>query len=1272
MPKTLPTPDRLFDRTWRPGHPFRSRVSRVRRIGMTLVFTLLCLIISAYLYLTDESLVRRMAESYLSSLIHGPVKIGGARLSIFEGLRLDHVQLYAGDPKVPESLVFSAESFQIDYNPRALLTRKIDATRIVAVEPRVHVVEDADTGTRNYERLIQSAAPSSMPSAPSSSPLKLPEIVLRNAQVIYKRMRGAEEIESGTIGIEGQLTPFPQSKVYTFNFQSRGTSAGIGPMVSGNIVMGTGQVTAKLQNFEFGADVKAMLPPEVRQWWEKNGLAGRVNVPLLSYTPSSRPDGQAGYRVEIELQGVTLSVQPDVLMGHNEVRELEGMHRAFGAMRSAGLNHRAFVDGLADLVEPQPINLKQVYGEVGFADDQSIQIKQLRGTLEEVPFKIQGTIKGYTAAAQARIQIASSDLHDIEIPAAPRYLNSLPPAVREIYDRFRPRGVCRFQVEVVRESAGERPRVNGQIEIVDGHFTFDRFPYPLRKVTGKLLLSEDPTTGEECLRLDRIRGRGVEGGPNQDCRVEINGIITPFGPESRVDITVAGTEVVSEPPLIAAFPPLTRKALTLFDAPGKGEFPKFGGDFVCSIVRLRGLESHWIIDTSIRLEHAAGALVAFPYPMSDVSGELKIHDDHLELINISMNKDAAALRLDGKVYWPRGDAKPGPQDGPTLKPDLKIVARNVPVDRDLLDALPPLRRAWLEKLGAGGRFDLDGTITPGTGKTPDDDLNYDLRIALRDGTLWPVDGTFAVSNLTGGLRLTNQRLSLGELRGRRGEAELSARGEISWPGDKPTVVIEADARNLSLDQPLYKLLPAAAKSAWDQVRPQGTVDLKFSYSGSADNAPGTQPTHSNGGGYEAIITPRQLSITPVAVPYRLDELAGQVTVRPDRVLLENLVARHGQAKVRFTGSGSTRPAAKWQFTLSGDDVEVDDDLRKALPESLSELLASMQMKGRVGFEFSKLTLAFPESTAIASSDGAATRAATDPPPDIDFVARLATSGASLDVGVPLSNVKGSMELTGSSRQGKLSALTGSMNVQSLELAGRSATDFRAGLFKLPDEDQLTIRNIEAKLAGGNMAGQVDYAFPDVGPSRYAVNLMLRNADVKELAGETDQDIQGQVSASLALEGTYDQPSSRRGRGDVQVVGKEMYKIPLVLGLLQITNLALPITSPFTEASARYSMDGQRVTFEQIELRSKEMLMQGDGQLDFGTRKVKLKFVTDSTTWPKLPLIGELIQGAKQEFLQIHVRGTLQEPKVSARSLNTFTTTVDEVFRGDEKNTTPKK
>ena len=198
------------------------------------------------------------------------------------------------------------------------------------------------------------------------------------------------------------------------------------------------------------------------------------------------------------------------------------------------------------------------------------------------------------------------------------------------------------------------------------------------------------------------------------------------------------------------------------------------------------------------------------------------------------------------------------------------------------------------------------------------------------------------------------------------------------------------------------------------------------------------------------------------------------------------------------------------------------------------------------------------------------------------------------------------------------------------------TDLHLELNKPAGIDLLQIQKVQGRIAGGEIAGQMEWAFPDTGPSRYAIGLVLQGADVKEMSGDKNADIHGNLAASLAVEGNYNDPTSRQGRGDVEVTGADMYHIPLVLGLLQVTNLALPITSPFSEATARYSIQGQRVTFEQIELRAKEMIMQGTGHLDFDTKRVSMTFTTDNTTWPKLPIIGDLISSARHELLQINV------------------------------------
>src|SRR5687768_8685253 len=88
------SPDRLYERPFAAAHPFVRSPSAARRWSMLIIFVLLCALIGAYLFVTDVTRVREMAESELSRLLGGPVTVGRAKLSIFEGLRLERVQVF--------------------------------------------------------------------------------------------------------------------------------------------------------------------------------------------------------------------------------------------------------------------------------------------------------------------------------------------------------------------------------------------------------------------------------------------------------------------------------------------------------------------------------------------------------------------------------------------------------------------------------------------------------------------------------------------------------------------------------------------------------------------------------------------------------------------------------------------------------------------------------------------------------------------------------------------------------------------------------------------------------------------------------------------------------------------------------------------------------------------------------------------------------------------------------------------------------------------------
>lgn len=1278
---------------------------------MLLLFILLCSIIGGYWFITDSQRVQEMAESYFSNLIGGQVTVGDVRLGIFEGLQVDDVRISTPRSDDPDRLLFRADSFRVKYSLRSLIRGRLEATQIIAINPRVYLTEDVDNGQWNYQRLSRSKAPS-MP-GPSEGLLTtaaMPEVLLRNAQFIYSELHQRQLIQRGVMNIEGRFWQGtgPAVGQYNFELQSRGETEGVGAVASGSVSLSTGQVNMRMSGFRFGSDIRSLLVAEVRQFWQQHQLQGHLEVPEFTFTPP-RNGHKASFRIRTDLDDVTLVIHAQEFNSQAENQRLEKIRRSLELMGQAGLDGGGLIDPFNHMFNPAPIKLDAVAGTFIFTQD-GVEIKKITGRLESNVFTGSGKIQGYDSDAPGYMEIHTPADQNIHIPQNPSYVNSLPPQVREIYDRFRPVGTARLSIELRRDQRGAQPHVYSEIEILDGQFTFDHFPYPVRNATGRLILGDDPHTGRERLDIKNLRGRGAAGSPNADSVIHVNGYITPFGPTAGVHVVVSGEEISSDLLLRQAFPPETRQALHMLDPTGVGDSPKFKGSFSCQVIRPEGYHTQWQINTDIRLDDASGALIAFPYPLEHVTALLKVRSGYVQIIDAAMTDGPATLLLNGTVRF--GDDEP-------VSPDLQIVARNVPVDGKLLSSLPPQWQGWLKAIALKGVIDVDGRIygqfhgdaqapvqSPSTvngdaGQTragqqkvsldvatgrwspegQQDQVMLDLVLNLRDGSAWDMDGVPTLTGLSGRMHLGSDRLDILNLTGHRGNAQVSADGAVQWDHDQPRVKLAIRAADLQLDQSLYKLLPRDAQESWQGLDPHGSVDVHVQYEGRLEDA-STDENHdkdhlqtlgrSSQGtpAYTVQITPRQLSVKSDVFPYQLDHLTGIITVTPDTVRLEGLHAEHGATRINIDGTGRLGTQNQWDLQLNARQLMVDQPLLDALPQTLAQLISNVELTGTLDVDLTRLRVKARPTARLASDTPAALATTTTRPSDlaeVDFSAVVHTSDAALSAGVPLTKVTGQIQLAGTVHDDRIEQLQGSVNLDTLQIAGRNASALEATIDKSADSPVLSLKDLKVRLAGGDMVGQAEWAlFDQIGASSYNLSLLLRGASVRELAGELDPGLNGQVTASLSLSGQWDDPESRRGRGNVQASGKDMYRIPVLLGLLEIANLSLPINSPFNDASVQYMLQGSKVTLEQIRLKSANMLMNGTGILDFTSRQVRMTFTTQNPVWQNVPILGDLLQGARDELLQIQVRGTIEQPKVSASSLNTFTTTVDEVFRDNRK------
>ena len=692
-------------------------------------------------------------------------------------------------------------------------------------------------------------------------------------------------------------------------------------------------------------------------------------------------------------------------------------------------------------------------------------------------------------------------------------------------------------------------------------------------------------------------------------------------------------------------------------------WPQFFGDFSVQIQRDPGLRKNVNTNVELRLKKASGTLRAFPYPMEGLSAVVRIIDDgpgpnRLELEELKMSRNGANLTLSGIVHF---------TDPVQYK--IKANALSVPVNDDLLSALPPTERQWLQRSALSGRIDISGDIFSVPGKDPKEtDTDFDLALKLRDVELLHDAKGPAITKVNGPVQLEPARLRFTDIAGRRGDATLKATGAFDWADGSPDVELKLAATDLLLDKALRDILPEGAQKSIDANRPDGTVDIDLHYTVATPPAKKGMPLPAGSEDIELILRPRKLAAMPDVFLYRLEDLGGEIYVKNNFVRLTDLTGRHGQSEVYVNGEGVVGDAADFSLEIDARNVAPDKELLVALPEAVADVLTSLEAKGLYSMRFDKFHVRNSpkrSTTRPAPPPRPSTKATTQPtePLDIDFACEILTEDGSLNVGLPVAKLIGSTTMTGEVRESNLTQLDGRIFSKSYEMLGRPGTDLTAKIRRPLNFEGVLIQSLKTNLAGGVASGDVTLLTPTDGPSQYAVSMVFQNADLATVAGDSlSKPTNAKLSASFDVEGVMSDTGSRRGRGNVSIVGQKMYEAPIVLGFFRLVNFALPVRDGVNQVDLSYTLVRDRATFDSIEMKAPGLRIYGDGVLDFEKRTVDFTLNTENPDSLSIPLFNQLVRRAQKELLQIHIHGSMQEPKINAMTLPTFQTTLDQVLQ----------
>ncbi len=141
---------------------------------------------------------------------------------------------------------------------------------------------------------------------------------------------------------------------------------------------------------------------------------------------------------------------------------------------------------------------------------------------------------------------------------------------------------------------------------------------------------------------------------------------------------------------------------------------------------------------------------------------------------------------------------------------------------------------------------------------------------------------------------------------------------------------------------------------------------------------------------------------------------------------------------------------------------------------------------------------------------------------------------------------------------------------------------------------------------------------------------------------------GELDAEMTLSGLVGVAGSRRGRGTVHVGGEgvRVINMPLVVRLVEVSNLQLPSNDRLDFAQAAFYIEGGRVCFEDLAIFSKAVAIMGYGTMDWPDTRLDLRF--NSRSARPIPVLSWVVQGIRDEIVSTSVTGTLGRPKVELR------------------------
>ncbi len=911
----------------------------------------------AYWHFTNDHRVARQAERYLREATGSPVRVGRAHFSLFGGLQLRDVRLFApaDDARSP---IIRADIAVMKLNPWGLLEGRLRPTSVDITG--LMIPYDVQKGAYEARQLLGAAGKDTGPGG-WSLPDELPPINIWPLRI----MRTGDELGKAAVEIPLNLA-LRQAGPHAYGIDWRLIRPGKDP-ASGYMKydLVSGQMSDVQGAFPDIGDLAKLLPLRYSQVLRRYDVRGEgIRFKQVA-------DGQAGKlgTHEVEMTGLMLKLP----------REEGGLE------------------------------LANVCGKVIF-DDGGMTLSGITGRIVQAAnaeFAVSGRYCGYEPTSPCELDIS---IRGMALPAQEQVSGTIADVVRDIRTAYQPSGKCSLSGRLQRLPDGTM-RIGGTLEPEDMSISYMYFPYKLTNVRGRLVLADGAmsikdVTGRHGPARLTITGTASADGRTYD--INTDAINVPFDDDLREAI---GTKMAGIWPTIN---PVGRGSGHVQVTRGQGQtrdrvrvavrldgeasmchemFPyrvdKLMGEIriddsdvavdslqgqrggmSCTLAgTIKGADSktpdvnmtinakRFPIDEALSAAlgekaramlaqlHASGQamtaratlrqsrggpleydiradlagvnyqLESFPYSVTGAGGVVTIASDRLVMEKLDGVHGRSPFRVKGEVLL--GGAKPGV--------DLHVLSEDVPLDDDLFKAIPPAaKRAW-ERLAPAGKADLAVDYRQGLpGMAAGSDFAVTLRPKGMD--LQYQEFPYRFRNVTGTAVITPGRIALDSMHAADGQTAFDVSGAIAYDEASSLANLSLKAANLAIDADLLKALPKTAGSLMDSIKPGGACDLDIT---DLRMARGPSPNALAGGlassGTLALRMPARVPSSASAPSTAASAPATQETA-PTWSFDGAVALRDARLDVGF-GDKTVTGTIKGQWGAGGDGMGVDAEAR---------------------------------------------------------------------------------------------------------------------------------------------------------------------------------------------------------------------------------------------------------------------------------------------------------------------------------------------------------